>query len=62
MIYLIHENNKVLEVLDNELKPISFSLNYSITNTLFKLAKQFPNELLIWCQSEYKHSINKEST
>ncbi len=61
MIYLIHEKNKILEVLDNEFSPILINLNSSITSTLFYLANQFPSELLVWCQADYKHSINNEA-
>ncbi len=31
-----------------------------MVRTLYKLANQFPDELLIWCQTDYKQSINKE--
>ena len=60
MIYLIHENNEVVEVLDNEFNPMAFDFERSMVRTLYKLANQFPDELLIWCQTDYKQSINKE--
>ncbi len=61
MIYLIHENNRVLEVLDNEFKPISVTLKKTISNTIFSLAKAYPNELIIWCRKDFKKLINKEA-
>ncbi len=57
----MHENNRVIEVLNNEFKSISFVLNKPISNTLFALAKEYPNELIIWCHKSHKKLINKEA-
>lgn len=61
MIYLIHENNKLIELLDNDFNPIDGHFNLSITETLFDVAKKHPKELLIWCHKSLKSLINKES-
>lgn len=61
MIYLIHKNNRVLEILDKEFKPLDYDLKNSIADALFVLAKDFPTELIIWCREELKSEINTEA-
>ncbi len=58
MIYLIHENNKVKEVLNHKLEVVNFDSQQSITETLFLLAHQFPDELIVWSHSSLKRHIN----
>lgn len=58
MICIIHQNNKVLEVLDNRLKAIDFPSNKSIANTLFHIGNAYPDNLIIWCHKAYKYYIN----
>lgn len=60
MIYLIHQNNKVLKAIDNKDNEIVINIKKSIANTLFDLAKKFPNEIIIWCKKEYTNLINTE--
>tara|TARA_R110002096_G_scaffold370561_1_gene564036 strand:+ start:40 stop:1566 length:1527 start_codon:yes stop_codon:yes gene_type:complete len=59
MIYLIHRNDRVLKILDNDFKEFAFQSKLTITNTLFELAKSFPEELIIWCNEAYIDNINK---
>ena len=61
MIYLIHENNNVEEILDNGFNHVDWNFKSSITKTLFDLANKYPNELIIWCHKSIKDCINKES-
>ena len=61
MIYLIHEHNKVLEVIDNEFKSLAVAFNEPISKTLFSLAQTYPDELIVWCRKDYKKFINKEA-
>ncbi len=58
MIYLVHENNEVVKVLGNDKSPITNRFNKSIINTLFQIAKDYPAELIIWCESKCLESIN----
>ena len=58
MIYLIHENNIVVEVLDDIHQEIAFDISLSLTKTLFILAEKFPEELIIWCHKDYFTLIN----
>ncbi len=60
MIYLVHENNEVIRVLDKDKKPFTKKIEKSITNTLFQLAKDNPHDLIIWCHREYLDFINEE--
>ncbi|SFZ92932.1 Glycosyltransferase, GT2 family [Flaviramulus basaltis] len=59
MIYLIHKNNVALKILDDKLNEIAFTIQPSITVTLFDLAKKFPEELILWCHEVYVAFINK---
>ncbi|WGF92734.1 glycosyltransferase family 2 protein [Aequorivita marisscotiae] len=58
MIFIIHQNNRVLKVLDNKQNKIAFNRKKSIADTLFNLATQFPNNLIIWCNRDYFDYIN----
>ncbi|MEN3322506.1 glycosyltransferase family A protein [Mariniflexile soesokkakense] len=58
MIYLIHENNNALKVLNSEFVEVPFSIDASITKTLFKIAEAFPNDTIIWCHQTYQAFIN----
>ncbi|WP_163400268.1 glycosyltransferase family 2 protein [Flavobacterium fluviatile] len=56
MVIVYHENNKVISVWKaNEI--ILFS-GKNIVATLFEIASAFPNELLIWCHSDFKSNLN----
>jgi len=56
MIVIYHQNNKVVNVESG-----GESLNFSqkdITKALFEIAVSFPDEILIWCQSDLKSNLN----
>ena len=59
MIYVIHRNNHVLNILNGQFEIISFEIETTIAKTLFSLAKTFPNELIIWCHKDYVNFINE---
>jgi GT2 family glycosyltransferase len=59
MIYLIHENNRVIRVLDETHQEIAVDISLSITKTLFILAEKFPEELIIWCRKGCFDFINE---
>lgn len=56
MIIVYHENNKVIGVNDG-IKKLSFS-DKNIAVTLFEIAIAFPEELVIWCHSDFKSNLN----
>ncbi len=58
MKLLVHENNRSLKVLDASLNEVKFSNVPSITETLFALAKTFPDEIIIWCHRGYVEFID----
>jgi len=60
MIYIIHQNIKVLKVLDNEQKEVAFKKEKPIAGILFDVAKSFPDELIIWCHNNYFNYLNKK--
>ncbi|TGV04432.1 glycosyltransferase family 2 protein [Flavivirga rizhaonensis] len=60
MMYLIHQNNRLLRILDNEFKAISFNKKRSITEALYELAQCFPTEIIVWCHKAYMDFINKK--
>ena len=60
MIYLIHENNSVVEILDNEFNPVDYNFKRTIAGTLLDLANRYPTELIIWCHKSLKNFINKD--
>lgn len=61
MIYIVHQNNEVLDVLNNQFGPVNLPLNKSIATTLFQVAKVYPNDLIVWCHQEYKDCINVDA-
>lgn len=58
MIYLIHQNNNVINVLNNKFEKVNFNINQSITNVLYQVAKAFPEELIIWCNHSNIKCVN----
>ena len=61
MIYLIHENSRVVEILDNEFNPVNCSFKPAIAESLLDLAYKYQGELIVWCHKSLKNFINKES-
>ena len=58
MIILVHDNNKVIQLLNTDLKPIDVSFNKHIATALMDVSKQFPETLIIWCHEAFVKSIN----
>lgn len=58
MIYVIHNINKVVKLLDSGFNKLTFNIEESIPKVLFNLAKSFPEELIIWCNEAYFNNIN----
>lgn len=58
MIILVHENNRPLKVLDASFNEVEFSVALSLVDTLFVLAKTFPEDIIMWCHQAYVEYIN----
>ena len=61
MIYLIHNNEQAVEVLDDHLQvmKVDFTSN-QLTTQLFELASLYPKQLIAWCYLELKPSLNPD--
>lgn len=56
MIFLFHKNNKVVKIKKDNLNlPLD---NSSIGETLFSLAKNYKNEQIVWCESDFEINLN----
>lgn len=59
MIVVLHNHNKVVSVFNFSTKEnINFSLS-KISNVLYEVAKQYRDELIVWCHSSLKNFINE---
>lgn len=60
MIVIYHQNNKVISVW-NKLEEHSIEwTNFSITESMFGIAKMFPSSLVVWCHISQKDNLNFE--
>lgn len=57
MLLLIHHQNKVVAVKDGD-KQFSVLQPQNIAKQLFTLAKDFPDALIVWCESSQKDNLN----
>ena len=60
MIILVHDNNKVIALLNADLEPMDVSFDKHITAALIAVSKQFPETLIIWCHKAFVNSINTD--
>ncbi len=61
MVLIVHQNNKVLSVLDASKQPLlNIEIEHSITKTILQIAKNRANTLIIWCEKTYKDALNLE--
>ncbi len=62
MIVIVHNNNKVLEVLDRNFKAVKLSFNKEdeLTVSVFKIAKQ-TDDVFVWCHKALKPFLNIEA-
>lgn len=58
MIVVFHQNNKVVEV-DNQGERKSFSRD-NIARTLYEIANDYQDSLIVWCHIELKSNLNRE--
>lgn len=60
MIFIYHNNTKVIAVETEDKKSIVFDATLTIPKVLAVLAKEFSSEKLVWCQTNYKYNLNKQ--
>ncbi len=58
MIVVYHHKNKVVDISNVDLNTINNASNLSIVEFLFVLAKDYPDEILVWCDSRLKEQLN----
>ncbi len=60
MIFVYHNNVKIVAVTNCKGKILPYSAFCSIAEGLWILAKDFRDEKLVWCHCDYKEILNKE--
>jgi len=58
MILLIHDNQKVVQILDLDKNIEIKNLFQNPIRALFKIAKKYPEKILIWCHESQKNNLN----
>ena len=61
MIFLIHESDRFLELLNNEFQPIAFDHTGNLSECLTEISNLYSNEFIIWCHVSCKNFINKDA-
>lgn len=60
MIFVYHNNVKIVAVESEDEQSIGFDSKLTIAETLSVLAHKFADEKLVWCHSDYNEILNKE--
>ncbi len=59
MILILHQDHQVLQIKDTlKSELLSTFKNESLAQVLYKLAKQFPDRLIMWCHKKLEHNLN----
>ena len=58
MIVVYHHKNKVADFGNVEMETINIGKSLSIVEFLFALAKEHPDEILVWCHIKLKEQLN----
>lgn len=58
MIVVYHHKNKVVDSRNVDLEPVEKVNTLSIVEFLFTLAKDHPDEILVWCDIRLKEALN----
>lgn len=61
MIFVYHNNVKIVAVTNCKGEILPYSASCSIAEGLWLLAKDFGDEKLVWCRWDYKEFLNKEA-
>ncbi|MBK5208331.1 MAG: glycosyltransferase [Flavobacteriaceae bacterium] len=58
MIIIYHHKNKVIDISNVDLNTINKANTLPIVEFLFELAKDYPEEVLVWCHIHIKEHLN----
>lgn len=58
MIRVYHKNNIVIDVENIDKNLLNQYLNKYISQIIFKLSSQFPDEIIVWCHCDFKEVLN----
>ena len=58
MIIVYHHTNKVVDVVNVDIETINKAKSLSMVEFLFTLAKDHPEEILVWCHITLKEQLN----
>ena len=61
MIIVYHQNARIINVTSINDQKIEFNCKKNIASGLQDIAKQFPNEKIVWCNLAVKEQLNLES-
>ena len=61
MIIVYHQNAKIINVMSKNDQKIEFDRKKTIASGLQDIAKQFPNEKIVWCYSDVKEQLDLEN-
>lgn len=61
MICLVHKDNRPLRVIKDLKDVISFEFENTVGATLFKLAKAYTDELLLWCDEDCTADMSEKN-
>lgn len=58
MIVVYHNKNKVVDITNADLETVNKASTLSLAEFLFALAKDHPEEILVWCHIRLKEQLN----
>lgn len=58
MIILLHEKGRLLKILHEDEATGMLPANSHMANCLFELAREFPERVLVWCDSRFADQLN----
>ena len=62
MILIVHQNNKVLSVLDAEQNAVvGIKPGIAVTKVVLQIAEQHSETLIVWCEKSYQAVLNVEA-
>ncbi len=59
MILITHHNNRVVQI-ENQSIPVAGINDNGVLAAIFQLAKEYPNDLIVWVEKQYRSSLNLE--
>jgi len=58
MIIVIHQNNTLVKILNENREEINHATEKDLVSLLFSIAKSYPNEIILWCNRGYVDSLD----